>query len=147
MNPRRHRPRVVIGEEDDALRSDLCDLVSRLPIDVVPVASGSELVVLLTDPNSVDLVITDVKLPWMSGIHVAITARRSGLDMPIILMTPSPNCELREKTRRLCNVVLVALPVQPGKLLEIVHEQLFAPNGPENPQGKPLSMRSHPLLH
>jgi CheY-like chemotaxis protein len=144
MIPPRHRPRVVIGEEDDALRSDLCDLVSFLPVDVIPVASGSELVVLLTDPHAIDLVITDVRLPWMSGIHVAITARNSGLDMPIILMTPNPNHDLHQQARRLCKTVLVSLPVQPDRLLEIVREHLFVPVVHESPQ---VSRQTKPLLH
>ena len=140
---------MVIGEENDVLRNDLCDLLSRLPVNVISVASGSELVVLLTDPHAVDLLITDVRLPWMSGIHVAITARKSGLDMPIILMSVNPSIELHQKVRRLCKAVLVDLSMPPDNLLEIVRVHLFVPIVPESPPNNPssLPMNTMPVVH
>jgi CheY-like chemotaxis protein len=115
---------VVIGEDDDAQRGGLCALLSRLSVDVVPAPSGSDLVMLLTGPEPVDLLIANVDLPWMSGLQVAAAARHSGLDMPIILMAASPSNELHAHIRRLCGAVLVSPSVLEEELLAMVRERL-----------------------
>jgi CheY-like chemotaxis protein len=102
--------------------------VSRLSVEVSPASGGGELVLLLTDSRPVDLLITDVDLPWMTGLHVAFSARNSGLDSPIILLAANPNDDMRKMTERLGMAVLVELSARPDALLSIIREQLLLPD-------------------
>ena len=64
---------------------------SGLGVEVAQASSRGDLVVMLTDDEPVDLLITDVRMPWMTGFQVALSARNSGLGLPIIVVTAFPD--------------------------------------------------------
>ena len=125
MTQQNRMPRVVIAEDNEDMRETLCDLVSVLDVEVDSAASGGDLILLLTDDRAVDLLITDVRMPWMTGFQVALSARNSGLRMPIIVVTAFPDDELRSKVDRLGSAVLLAKPFLPEELLSLVRGHLF----------------------
>ena len=127
MDTDRRTPRVVIAEDDEAMRTVLCELVSGLGVDVAQASSGGDLVRLLTDDHPVDLIITDVRMPWMSGFNVAVSARNSGLGVPIIIVTAFPDAALRAQVERLGSAVLLAKPFRPEELLTLVRARLPGP--------------------
>jgi CheY-like chemotaxis protein len=120
-------PRVVIAEDDDDMRSVLCELVLGLGVQVAEASSGGDLVGLLTDDQPVDLLITDVRMPWMTGLQVALSARNSGLAVPVIIVTAFPDDSLRAQVENLGSAVLLAKPFRPEELLSLVRERLPAP--------------------
>lgn len=120
-------PRVVIAEDDDDMRSVLCELVSGLGAQVAEASSGGDLVGLLTDDQPVDLLITDVRMPWMTGLQVALSARNSGIAVPVIIVTAFPDDTLRAQVESLGSAVLLAKPFRPDELLSLVRERLPAP--------------------
>ena len=123
-----HRPpRVVIAEDDDDMRSVLCELVSGLGAEVAEASSGGDLVMLLTDDQPVDLLITDVRMPWMTGYQVALSARNSGFGVPIIIVTAFPDDVIRAQVEKLGSAVLLAKPFRPEELLSLVRERLGKP--------------------
>jgi DNA-binding response OmpR family regulator len=119
-------PRVVIAEDDDDMRNVLCELVSALGVDVASASSGGDLILLLTDDGPVDLLITDVRMPWMTGFQVALSARNSGLGIPIIIVTAFPDETLRAQVEDLGRAVLLAKPFRPEELLSLVRARLPA---------------------
>ncbi|MBN2576199.1 MAG: response regulator [Deltaproteobacteria bacterium] len=127
MDTNERMPRVVIAEDDDDMRAVLSELVSSLGTEVAVAASGSELVKLLTDDQPVDLVVTDVRMPWMTGYNVALSARNSGMGVPIIIVTAFPDDELRAQVERLGSAVLLAKPFRPEELLALVRARLPGP--------------------
>jgi CheY-like chemotaxis protein len=124
MLERERLARVVIAEDNDDMLNVLCELVSGLGVEVVPASSGGDLVRLLTDDHPVDLIITDVRMPWMTGYQVAISARNSGLGTPIIIVTAFPDDTLRAQIDQLGAAVLLAKPFRPDELLSLVRERL-----------------------
>ena len=119
-------PRVVIAEDDEDMRNVLSELVSGLGVDVATASSGGDLIVLLTDDSPVDLLITDVRMPWMTGFQVALSARNSGLGIPIIVVTAFPDDALRAQVDHLGSAVLLAKPFRPEELLSLVRARLPA---------------------
>ena len=119
-------PRVVIAEDDEDMRNVLSELVSGLGVDVATASSGGDLIVLLTDDSPVDLLITDVRMPWMTGFQVALSARNSGLGIPIIIVTAFPDDALRAQVDHLGSAVLLAKPFRPEELLSLVRVRLPA---------------------
>jgi CheY-like chemotaxis protein len=126
MDARDRPPRVVIAEDDDDMRTVMCELISGLGVEVDAVASGGELVRLLTDDRRIDLIVTDVRMPWMTGYNVALSARNSGLAIPIIIVTAFPDDALAAQVERLGSAVLLAKPFRPEELLSLVRERLPA---------------------
>lgn len=117
-------PRVVIAEDDDDMRSVLCELVSGLGVEVAPASSGGDLIALLTADEPIDLLITDVRMPWMTGYQVALSARRSGLGIPIIIVTAFPDDRLRAQVETLGGAVLLAKPFRAEELIALVRARL-----------------------
>jgi CheY-like chemotaxis protein len=124
MNAAVRQKRVVIAEDDDELRTVMRELVSQLGVTIVEAASGSDLILLLTDDQPVDLLITDVRMPWMTGYQVALSARNSGIQIPIIVVTAFPDESLRSQVHELGKAVLLSKPFRPEELLSLVRENL-----------------------
>jgi CheY-like chemotaxis protein len=119
--------RVVVAEDDDDMRAVMCELIAGLGVEVDSASSGGELVKLLTDDRPIDLVVTDVRMPWMTGYSVALSARNSGLGVPIIIVTAFPDEALAKQVESLGSAVLLAKPFLPDELLALVRARLPAP--------------------
>lgn len=127
MNPRQTCPRIVIGESDDELRTSLCRLLSALSVEVSAACNGAELILMMTDEQPITVLIANVDLPWINGLHVALSARHSGLDMPIIFLATRPQEPVRQQINAVEDSELLTLPVRPEELLSLVRAHLFPP--------------------
>jgi len=78
--------RVLLVEDDDLLRKSLSGYIGALGYEVIAADSAEE-ALLLCGPGSVDLVLTDYRLLTMNGIDLILTLRKSGLDVPCILIS------------------------------------------------------------
>jgi len=116
--------RVIIADDDDQIRESLCEVVSRLRVVVEGASSGCDLGILLAAKQPADLLITDVRMPWLTGLQVATAARNAGLQIPIIVMTAFPDDEIRSKVDGLGSAVLLTKPFDDETLVALVREQL-----------------------
>jgi CheY-like chemotaxis protein len=126
MSEVERRRHVVIAEDDDEMRSVMIELISQLGVTISEASSGSDLILLLTGDQPVDLLITDVRMPWMTGYQVALSARNSGIEMPIIVVTAFPDDALRAQIQQLGKAVLLAKPFRPEELVALVEKSLLA---------------------
>lgn len=77
----------VLVADDDAVTLALVALaVSTLGFEVTRAEDGDELLQCVAQ-RSFELVITDIAMPWMTGLQVTHSARTAGLETPIIVMT------------------------------------------------------------
>jgi two-component system, cell cycle sensor histidine kinase and response regulator CckA len=79
--------RVLLADDDPDFLDVVALWLEREGAAVVRATSGAELLEQLAESGPFDLVITDVSMPWMSGLHVATAARTAGLHVPFIVMT------------------------------------------------------------
>ena len=126
MKPKPRALRVVVADDDDDMRAAMCELIAGLGVEVAAASSGGDLVRVLTDDLPVDLLITDVRMPWMTGYNVARSARNSGLLIPIIIVTAFADDSLAAQVERLGSAVLLAKPFRPEELLSLVRSRLPA---------------------
>ena len=119
--------RVVIADDNDDMRVVLRSLVESLGAEVTEAANGGDLIILLADdPRPIDLLITDVKMPWATGVQVALAARNAGLTMPIIVITAFGDERLRDQVKRLGAATLLPKPFRPDELLSLARSYLSA---------------------
>ena len=84
--------RKVLIVEDDAAMAQMCaKLVRRRGHLAVIAATCQEALTILRDASDVDVVLSDIQMPNMSGIELLLQLRRLDPHLPIILMTGYAN--------------------------------------------------------
>jgi DNA-binding response OmpR family regulator len=80
--------RILIAEDEEALCAMCARALTMDGHEVKTAADGSEaLDMLMREEGSFDLLLTDVRMPIMDGIALALTAARDYPNMTILLMT------------------------------------------------------------
>jgi CheY-like chemotaxis protein len=80
--------RVLIADDEDSMRSLVARAVAMDGHETVTAADGAEALDILTgDTRAFDLLLTDIKMPIMDGIALALAAARDFPDLVILLMT------------------------------------------------------------
>lgn len=80
--------RILLAEDDVAV----CDFVRRAlemdGHDVIPVHDGGEALEKLASPlEEFDVLLSDIRMPIVDGVALALQAARDQPDLPILLMT------------------------------------------------------------
>lgn len=81
------RARILVADDDPALLDAVADALEQIDADVVRACTGGELIEKIGDEGPFDLVVTDISMPWMTGLQAMYSARTAGLATPIIVMT------------------------------------------------------------
>ena len=79
-------PRILIVDDDAAQRSLLNSFLSSQGFDTVPVDSGERALECLNGEN-VDMMVSDVRMPGLSGLETMRLARQRHAKLPILLVT------------------------------------------------------------
>ena len=61
--------RVLVADDDAELLEVVADTLIRLGADVIRASTGAELIERLAEYGPFDLIITDVAMPWMTGLQ------------------------------------------------------------------------------
>jgi EAL domain-containing protein (putative c-di-GMP-specific phosphodiesterase class I) len=85
------RPRLLLVEDDDSLRDALTRALTDT-FEVTAVADGNAAAALLVG-EPYDGVLSDIRLPGMSGVDLLKLVRSYDLDVPVVLMTAQPSIE------------------------------------------------------
>lgn len=81
-------PRVLIADDEEAMRSLVARALAMDGHETVTAEDGAEaLELLIRDHGAFDLLLTDIKMPVMDGIALALAAARDFPDLKILLMT------------------------------------------------------------
>jgi two-component system cell cycle response regulator CpdR len=81
-------PRVLIADDEDSMRSLVARAIAMDGHDTVTAQDGAEALDILTrEKGAFDLLLTDIQMPIMDGIALALSATRDFPDLTILLMT------------------------------------------------------------
>jgi len=136
----RRTARIVLAEDDSSLRELLASALERDGYEVVQATTGNE----LTDQirriaaggERIDLVISDVRMPKMSGLAVLKLLRDAEFNMPVILITAFSDVWTRREAGEF-GAVLLDKPVQLRTLRDEVKKALSREAGSLALQGSP----------
>ena len=79
--------RILVADDDPELLDAVADAFVRLGAAVVRANNGAELIEELAEQGPFDLVVTDIAMPWMTGLRAIHAARAAGLGTSVIVMT------------------------------------------------------------
>src|SRR5688572_15850976 len=82
-------PCILIVDDDRQIRDLLSRYIHSMGYSTLQAASGSEALNVLDDPTSppVDILLSDILMPRMSGIELLQTIRQKKPDLPVALIT------------------------------------------------------------
>jgi PAS domain S-box-containing protein len=81
------RSTILVVDDDALVATITTDMLEDMGHDVLATHSGAEALAVLRDERRVDLMITDVSMPIMTGLQLARAARHLRPDLPILLVT------------------------------------------------------------
>jgi CheY-like chemotaxis protein len=81
-------PRLLIVDDEESMRTLVARAIAMDGHEIVTAADGAEALEILSNgQNAFDLLLTDIQMPVMDGIALALTAARDLPDLTILLMT------------------------------------------------------------
>ena len=81
-------PRVLIADDEESMRSLVARAIAMDGHETVTAEDGAEALEILTrERGAFDLLLTDIQMPVMDGIALALAAARDFPDLKILLMT------------------------------------------------------------
>jgi DNA-binding response OmpR family regulator len=118
-------PRIIIVDNDhkvsNTLRSNL--QLSGQSFTIVDVPSGEEALLELSR-GGVDLMVTDLVLPGISGLELLEKARKEVPDARAIIVTGNPSVEARDRAEELGVIAFLTKPLRTSHFLEAVSRGL-----------------------
>ncbi len=126
------RPVILLAEDDGAMRSLLLAQLRRSGYRVIACQDGAELVQRISVyrshrvPLGVDLVITDVRMPFLSGLELLDLVREAALRIPVILISAFGDIETRSEAAKRNAAAFFSKPFDVDELCLAVRSNLRA---------------------
>ena len=118
--------RVLVADDDPQLLEVLAQALEQLRASVTQVHDGGELINRLADrTDPFDLIVTDIAMPWMTGLSSMHAVRAAGLSMPVIVITAVRDENIPEEVKALGpNAILLRKPFDIQDLESAVEQLL-----------------------
>lgn len=121
-------PRLLLAEDDLQMRQLLAGALRRDGYDVVEATDGlavlDELALWLIDQKrrdpAIQLIISDIRMPGVTGLSILAGLRQSGFSAPIILMTAFGDSETHATAKRLGATAIFDKPFEVDELRALV---------------------------
>ncbi len=118
-------PRIIIVDNDhrvsNTLRTNL--QLSGQSFTIVDTPSGEEALLELSR-GGVDLLVTDLILPGISGLELLEKAKKASPDSRAIIVTGNPSVEARDRAEELGVIAFLTKPLRTSHFLEAVSRAL-----------------------
>ncbi|HVR63848.1 MAG TPA: response regulator [Polyangia bacterium] len=117
----------MVADDDLEMRQVVCEVLASAGFEVREASSGVVLLSRLVSDGDFDLMVTDVRMPWISGEHVVQMARTAGFGLPVLIMTAYADEALHRLLAGLENVALLEKPFDLRELVEATLRILGSP--------------------
>jgi CheY-like chemotaxis protein len=124
---------VLVADDDPELLDAVVQALEHLGANVVRARSGSELIEQLATAGPFDLIVTDIRMPWMDGLRAIQSTRAVGLATAVIVMTALTDDRIAKQVRALGeNAILLRKPFDLSELESAVSMLLSPVSSREN---------------
>jgi CheY-like chemotaxis protein len=128
------RLRALVADDDANLLEIVTSIINRFGLDVVAASCGASLLEILAHGGPFDVIVTDVAMPWITGLHVMHSARAAGLSCPVIIMTALRDHETDRQVAGLGeHVLMLRKPFSVVELHAALSESVAAVNDGVSP--------------
>lgn len=123
MLERLSKYRVIYAEDDDGVRKNVHEILSLMFCEVLLAKDGLEAYKLF-QAQQVDLIITDIKMPNLSGIELAKRVRKEDKNIQIIIISAHTEVDFMLEAVELNLIRYIVKPITETKLIEALEKFL-----------------------
>src|SRR3954469_16528334 len=116
--------RILVVDDQELMRDSLAANLAREGHEVVATHDGTVAVTKLEGSTRFDLLITDLKMPKMTGIELLGESRRLRPDMPVVLMTAFATVQTAVEAMKLGAYDYIQKPFDGGEIKHLVDRTL-----------------------
>ena len=116
---REPRPRILVIEDDPYAREALALLLDYYGYDVTAASNGADGLALVTESGP-DLVVTDWRMPGLSGLALCIALRERRDTMPIVVVTSAEEVFSHDQPVN----ARLRKPIDPPQLNRVISDEL-----------------------
>jgi len=120
-----NRPHILLAEDNLELRELLMLVLSRAGYQVTGCDNGLQLLEQLEHAEQYDLVISDVRMPALTGLEVLESQLDKPFRLPFIGMTAFGDHETHETAQKFGAVAMIDKPFDLDEMIELVHTTIF----------------------
>jgi len=114
--------RILLVEDDNAVRTVLSRILTRAGLDVEAVSNGADALDRVQRGRRFDAIVSDLVMPGMSGMTLLKRIRQLDLDVPFIIVTGNPSLESAIQTMEFGGFRYLQKPVENVLLVQVVSE-------------------------
>lgn len=114
-------PHILLAEDDDALRDLLDYALTRAGYLVTCCTNGLDLLERLEEGDPFDLIISDLRMPALTGLEVLESRFDADQRPPFICMTAFGDRQTHDQARRFGAAVTIDKPFDLDEMIELVH--------------------------
>jgi CheY-like chemotaxis protein len=118
---------ILVADDEPNIRTTISDILRKYKATVTVCTNGAEAITQIeNNPESFDLIVSDIKMPDKTGYDVFAAARKRSQSVPVILMTGfgyDPNHSIVRASQEGLQAVLFK-PFKVGQLLAEVRKAL-----------------------
>lgn len=119
-----HCPRLLLAEDDEALRAFLADRFRAVGFEVIEAEDGTSVVERLAESivnqdncENLDLIVSDIRMPGVTAFDVLRSARRALANIPVILITGFGDRRTHERAHALGASAVFDKPLDVDELI------------------------------
>jgi two-component system response regulator HydG len=116
--------RILVVDDQEMMRDSLAANLAREGHEVVATGDGTVAVSRLEGPGRFDLLITDLKMPKMTGIELLAEAKRVRPDVPVVLMTAFASVQTAVEAMKLGAYDYIQKPFDGDEIKHLVDRTL-----------------------
>lgn len=120
-------PRILLAEDDDDLRWSLHDFLECAGYEVVAVRDGRALLeqlgasmLLDRDRAPPDAIVSDLRMPFLTGLQLLQRVRESGWRTPVVLVSAFGDDDVRRRAASLGAAAFLDKPIDTQSLLRVL---------------------------
>lgn len=131
-----HERRIVVAEDDPELRRIIAGKFRAAGVSVVEIESGTrlaEFLVVQGGIDTIDAIVSDVRMPGLSGLDMLAYLNLRGYTKPTVLITGFGDWAIRREAQTFGAVTVFDKPVDVDDLVQFVRQ--FVPPDPPAARG------------
>jgi CheY-like chemotaxis protein len=78
---------ILLVDDDDDVRETSADMLGELGYEVVQASNGQDALAILDQRPDLEIMVTDIRMPGMSGLELSDAARALHKDLKVILVS------------------------------------------------------------